>query len=278
MRPQSLAGHRRVRTCSRLRHRPRHPRPRRRRRRSALSRLVDDVFSHKLGLSAAVASACLSYSLTHSLSLRTHIQVIYSHTHTHTLACSLTHCSSTRQAFVRSFVCRTLTTTTKKFSRTAAARCPFTRLGLDWPRRVLLPGVFVLVLLLCFTSYVLVCVLSPSLCVCMLVLVCRHGALCFVGWTTTTTTERQPQPQQSQRRRARRSTPRSSRVLPPLPLAPHISLNDEAATVAVAVHAARAAVEAATNKQLVSHRTTTNDDALLNTELNFILSLLTIAP
>lgn len=169
MRPQSLAGHRRVRTCSRLRHRPRHPRPRRRRRRSALSRLVDDVFSHKLGLSAAVASACLSHSLTHSLSLRTHIQVIYSHTHTHTLACSLTHCSSTRQAFVRSFVCRTLTTTTKKFSRTAAARCPFTRLGLDWPRRVLLPGVFVLVLLLCFTSYVLVCVLSPSLSMCVCV-------------------------------------------------------------------------------------------------------------
>lgn len=222
----------------------------------------------------------LTHSHTQSLSPYTYPSNLL--THTHTLACSLTHCSSTRQAFVRSFVCRTLTTTTKKFSRTAAARCPFTRLGLDWPRRVLLPGVFVLVLLLCFTSYVLVCVLSPSLslcvCVLVLVLVCRHGALCFVGWTTTTTTERQPQPQQSQRRRARRSTPRSSRVLPPLPLAPHISLNDEAATVAVAVHAARAAVEAATNKQLVSHRTTTNDDALLNTELNFILSLLTIAP
>lgn len=185
----------------------------------------------------------LTHSLAHSLSLSTHISSnLLTHTHAHTLTCSLTHCSSTRQAFVRSFVRlpnRALTTT-KKFSRTAAARCPFTRLGLDWPRVLLLAvcvcvgvGVAVCVALLYFVRACVRAVavaVSVAVCVLVLVLVCRHGALCFVGWTTTTTTattterQPQPQPQQSQRRRARRSTPRSSRVLPPLPLAPHISL------------------------------------------------------
>lgn len=135
---------------------------------------------------ASLPQSPVLVSLTHShtVSLSAHISSNFL-THTHSLACSLTHCSSTRQAFVRSFICRTLTTTTtKKFSRTAAARCPFTRLGLDWPRRVLLPGVFVLVfVLLCFTSYVLVCVLSPSLSLCMCVGVgvsSRRFVLCWL--------------------------------------------------------------------------------------------------
>lgn len=188
MRPQSLAGHRRVRTCSRLRHpRPRCPHRRRRRRRSALSRLVDDVFSHKLGLSAAVASACLSHSLTHShtvsLSANTY-QVIYSHSHTHTHSRLLSHAlfvhSSSFRSFVRSFAepnvddeevlshcCRPLPihSPRPRLASCVAACCV---------------SVLVLVfVLLCFTSYVLVCVLSPSPSVCVGVS-SRRFVLCWL--------------------------------------------------------------------------------------------------
>lgn len=157
----------------------------------------------------------LTHSLAHSLSLSTHISSnLLTHTHAHTLTCSLTHCSSTRQAFVRSFVRlpnRALTTT-KKFSRTAAARCPFTRLGLDWPRVLLLAvcvcvgvGVAVCVALLYFVRACVRAVavaVSVAVCVCWCWCWCVVTALCalLVGQR-----QRQRQRQQSDSRSRSRS-------------------------------------------------------------------------
>lgn len=183
----------------------------------------------------------LTHSLAHSLSLSTHISSnLLTHTYTHSglLSHALFVHSSSFRSLVRSFAepnidddeevlshcCRPLPihSPRPRLASCAAACCVCVGVG-----------VAVCVALLYFVRACVRAVavaVSVAVCVLVLVLVCRHGALCFVGWTTTTTTattterQPQPQPQQSQRRRARRSTPRSSRVLPPLPLAPHISL------------------------------------------------------
>lgn len=109
----------------------------------------------------------LTHSHTVSLSAHTY-QVIYSLTHTHSdlLSHALFVHSSSFRSFVR-LPNRTLTTT-KKFSRTAAARCPFTRLGLDWPRVLLLAVCVCWCCCLCCFALLRTC-----LCAC-----CRRRRLC----------------------------------------------------------------------------------------------------
>lgn len=174
MRPQSLAGHRRVRTCSRLRHCCR----------SATATGFDDAslasltLTHLLSLSLSRTSSCTHISSKFTLT----------HIHTYTLARSLALSRTHSTLFVHSSL-------SFRSARSAVAEaesrnevlshccrcrccCPFTRL--DWPRRVC-----VLVLLLASRIYMCVCVSS------------RRFVLCWFGQ------RRQRQRKQSDSRRSR---------------------------------------------------------------------------